>query len=354
MIFKTLVAPRRLSCLARTTWLPCCGQRARYSLAAEPEHQPATIAQEFLKRCQGNGPQKRSQVLDLNQLRLLSATLNRSRSSGDLAQSGADNDGIAVPPGHHLVYFTPDFNEDELAADGSDRSCNPAWPFTRRMWAGGEIVWPRHGTTEPKPNLLRVGDNVMETTAIRSAEAKKVKTTGDDMIFVGVEKTFENDNGVALIDRRSTPSSPPPQQQWSPELTSPEKLALLIPKTAQVRKFRQSDVTLFRFSALTFNGHKVHYSHPWATAVEGHRGVVVHGPLNVINILDFWRDVTCRTTSRKDSAQLVPRRFEYRATSPLYAGEEYQLALEQKGDDIMIATIFSCEGKIAMKATIEG
>lgn len=165
----------------------------------------------------------------------------------------------------------------------------------------------------------------------------------------------------ALDARALSSSTQPPQLQ--PQLkphrpagpASPEKLSQIIPQTAHIRKFRQSDVTLFRFSALTFNAHKVHYSYPWATSVEGHRGLVVHGPLNVINILDFWRDVTFdKSTSMKDPAQLVPRRFAYRTTTPLYAGEEYQLALEQKDDDVMIATIFSCEGKVAMKATIEG
>lgn len=215
MASKTLVASRRLSgCLVRpahrASWqLPYHGhgqQRGTRHYSVEANVDPAAIAQSFLERCQVNGPQKRSQVLDWNQLRLLSATLNRSKDIDNLTQSTTDNDdGIAVPPGHHLVYFTPNFVEDELAADGSDNSYNPEHPFTRRMWAGGEILWPRYGGEEgsqSRPNLLRVGDIVTETTAIKTAEAKKVKTTGDDMIFVGVEKTFENDNGVALIDRR--------------------------------------------------------------------------------------------------------------------------------------------------------
>jgi hypothetical protein len=68
------------------------------------------------------------------------------------------------------------------------------------MWAGGEVLWPRGG--DGKPNFLRVGQEVRETTRVLSAESKVVKKTGEDMIVVGVEKQFFNEHGVAIIDRR--------------------------------------------------------------------------------------------------------------------------------------------------------
>jgi hydroxyacyl-ACP dehydratase HTD2-like protein with hotdog domain len=106
-----------------------------------------------------------------------------------------------VPPGYHLAYFTPAFMENELGADGTDTSYNPDVPFTRRMWAGGEVLWPRGA--DGNPNLLRVGQQVQETTRVLSAESKVVKKTGEDMIVVGVEKEFANEHGVSIIDRRS-------------------------------------------------------------------------------------------------------------------------------------------------------
>ena len=75
----------------------------------------------------------------------------------------------------------------------------------------------------------------------------------------------------------------------------------------------QSPVTLFRFSALTFNAHKIHYSLPWAQDVEGHRGVVVHGPLNLISILNLWRDVASEKGGDPELA--VPESISY-----LFAG----------------------------------
>ena len=68
------------------------------------------------------------------------------------------------------------------------------------MWAGGEVSWPRKDNG--KPNLLRVGQTVTETTRVLSAEPKVVRKTGEEMIVVGVEKRFENEDGVAVVDRR--------------------------------------------------------------------------------------------------------------------------------------------------------
>lgn len=98
------------------------------------------------------------------------------------------------------MYFTPAFLEGELGADGTDRSYNPESPFTRRMWAGGEVRWPRKDGGVLNP--LRVGQEVRETTKVLSAEPKVVRKTGEEMVVVGVEKTFENEDGVAVVDRR--------------------------------------------------------------------------------------------------------------------------------------------------------
>ena len=80
---------------------------------------------------------------------------------------------------------------------------------------------------------------------------------------------------------------------------------------------------LFRFSALTFNGHKIHYDASWARSVEGHPGWVVHGPLNLITMLDYWRDVCGKQGA-------VMREINYRALSPLYAGDDYQMSAQRQ------------------------
>lgn len=163
----------------------------------------STIASTFLSKFQSLGPQTRTQSLDANQLQLLSLTLNRSslfRDSPTLSNTAPPPSGTPLPPGYHLVYFTPAFLENELGADGTDASYNPSPPFTRRMWAGGEVRWPRNDNGRVNP--LRVGQEVVETTRVLSAEPKVVKKTGEDMIVVGVEKEFRNEDGVAVVDRR--------------------------------------------------------------------------------------------------------------------------------------------------------
>lgn len=167
------------------------------------------IADSFLSRFQSLGPQIRTQTLDANQLQLLSLTLNRPSlfpNSPSLSNSPtAPPLDTPVPPGYHLVYFTPAFLESELGADGTDASYNPQAPFTRRMWAGGEVLWPRGA--DGKPNPLRVGQRVSETTRVLSAESKIIKKTGEDMIVVGVEKEFANEQGISIVDRRSVISA---------------------------------------------------------------------------------------------------------------------------------------------------
>jgi hypothetical protein len=164
----------------------------------------SSVAASFLSRFQSLGPQTRTQIIDANQLQLLTLTLNRPTlfPGAPPLSNGAPppQSATPVPPGYHLAYFTPAFMENELGADGTDTSYNPDAPFTRRMWAGGEVLWPRGA--DGNPNLLRVGQQVQETTQVLSAESKIVKKTGEDMIVVGVEKEFANEYGVSIIDRR--------------------------------------------------------------------------------------------------------------------------------------------------------
>jgi hydroxyacyl-ACP dehydratase HTD2-like protein with hotdog domain len=284
----------------------------------------------------GNRPVSvRKQLFDANQLHLLNITLNRTPTSNDAPQNGTP-----IPPGYHLVYFTPSIVETELGLDGTDRTVNPLRPYTRRMWAGGELEW-----TQDPDSLMRVGQIVQETTRMSSAEAKTLKS-GGEMLVVGVEKTFENEKGIALIDRRNwvfqkeiglgEGKAPPPK---------PEEKDF--PKGECTRNILQTPVSLFRFSALTFNGHKIHYSPEWCRTVEGHRDAVVHGPLNLINMLDLWRD-----NVRKGNEEAIPRSIRYRAMSPLYVGEKYRIIMGKSESDWKVE-IWDSFGKMAMKGTIQ-
>ena len=312
---------------------------ARRLFSTAPSHRQASATEacsELLTRFQRGPVSIRKQLLDANQLQLLSITLNRTPSSFNPPPTGTP-----IPPGYHLVYFTPSIIEAELGLDGTDRTVNPLIPFTRRMWAGGELTW-----AQDRNALLRVGQEVKETTKLLSAEPKTLKN-GGEMLLVSVEKTFSNDHGIALTDRRNwvfqrelTPENPmkaPPK---------PEEKVLPIGKYQ--RDFCQTPTSLFRFSALTFNAHKIHYLPEWCREVEGHRNAVVHGPLNLINMLDFWRD-----TSKNGDTEAVPKSIAYRAMSPLYVDEPYRILFEHDPTpEGWRAEVWDSFGKQSMKSTI--
>ncbi|GJD00076.1 mitochondrial 3-hydroxyacyl-thioester dehydratase [Colletotrichum higginsianum] len=263
----------------------------------------------------------RRQLLDANQLQRLSLTLNRRElHRGQDVSADAPAQGTPLPPGYHLVYFTPAGVESELGMDGTDKTFNAPAPFTRRMWAGGRMRFVE-GTS------LRVGEEVEERTRLVAA-TPKTSRSGDEMVLVDVEKEFWGRDGLAVKDRRSWIFRPEVNVSRAAETAPPRGVrpSAFGPSTITdragadgsgvVRHLRWSPVGLFRFSALTFNGHMIHYNEPWTKDIERHPDVVVHGPLNLIGMLDYWRDVYGR-----DGAEV--REVGYRAVSPLYAGDEY-------------------------------
>ncbi|CRK26599.1 hypothetical protein BN1708_014593 [Verticillium longisporum] len=271
----------------------------------------------------------RRQVVDGNQLQKLSLTLGRRRLARDLDVSiSAPPTGTPLPHGYHLVYFTPNGIEGELGADGTDKTFNAPAPFSRRMWAGGKMTWPA------REQPIRVGDEVEERTRLLSATAKTSRR-GEDMVLINPEATIAVPQPKALKDLVRGPST---CEDIAYEHDAPP-----------LRRLSWSSVGLFRFSALTFNGHMIHYNQEWTRDVEGHPGAVVHGPLNLISMLDYWRDVHGKGQR--------PREIAYRALSPIYAGETYDIRTvgergpgDDKGWDISVEK----GGTICMKAQIPG
>lgn len=329
---------------------------------------PRAVADAFLSKFSNGQTFVRTQLLDANQLRLFSLTLDRGHlwPSSPLPSKNLEEveppAGTPVPPAYHLAYFTPAQLPGVLGLDGTDASFNPDAPFTRRMWAGGSCHWPGADPKSASPALLRVGDVVTEVTKVLSCEPKVIRKTGESMLVVGVEKEFRNSKDeLCVLDRRNW--------VFRPALDS-SKSASLVPKPSElssveleqaakgriIREYNRSEATLFRFSALTFNAHRIHYDKPWATAVEGHRNVVVHGPMNLITMLDLWRNERVRqdrgATGR--SELVFPQSIVYRATSPVYAGEPYRVMMESEavGKTEADVQVVSNDGTVCMKGTI--
>ena len=231
----------------------------------------------------------RDDVLTAAPVSGLSATLDRDDAPPRI--------GTVLPPLWHWLYFLPQPRQSEIGPDGHPRRGGflPPVPLPRRMWAGGRLRWEAG-------NPLQVGQQVQRTSAIQSVRHKAGRT--GDLVFVQVEHQFRNAQGLALIEDHdivyraaAQPGDPVPPP--TPALQDATWRRNIVP----------DDVLLFRYSALTFNGHRIHYDRRYVTEVEGYPGLVVHGPLIATLLVDLAR--------RHVPGRLV-RRFEFRAVRPTF------------------------------------
>jgi len=211
----------------------------------------------------------------------------------------AFGEGAVLPAGWHWLYFKPVVRRSETGPDGHPHRGGflPPIELPRRMWAGGSLTFSG-------PVLL--GEWARRSSTIESVEEKDGRT--GRLVFVNVRHRIETERGHAvdevqnLVFRGASSGAagegPPP------------------PGTAAWSDAYAADaVTLFRFSALTFNGHRIHYDQPYATGEEGYPGLVVHGPLLALLLMD--------AASRHGGR--APARFAYRALSPLFADEPFRI-----------------------------
>jgi 3-methylfumaryl-CoA hydratase len=219
-----------------------------------------------------NGKTETTQdALTLAPVNALSASLNRADA---LAQYGD-----VLPALWHWLYFLPHAQHSQVGADGHPQRGGfmPPIPLPRRMWAGSQLTWaPR--------NPLLLGDTLERTSTIRSVNHKAGRS--GELVFVQVSHAYANAQGLALTELQDivyraavapgaaapAPTTPPLQGQcdWRRSITP-------------------DPVLLFRYSALTFNGHRIHYDRPYATQEEGYAGLVVHGPLIATLLMDLLR-----------------------------------------------------------------
>ena len=203
--------------------------------------------------------------------------------------------GTPLPPLWHWLYFLPLHPQSEIGPDGHARRGGflPPVPLPRRMWAGSDFAF--HAP-------LSIGDALQRTSTIVDVREKSGRT--GPLIFVKVRHEIRRagEAAVALTEHhhivyRAAPSpddvAPPPQP--APAVSAWE------------RRIVPDDVLLFRYSALTFNGHRIHYDRKYVTEVEGYAGLVVHGPLIATLLMDLLR-------RQLPQAQVL--RFEFKAVRP--------------------------------------
>jgi 3-methylfumaryl-CoA hydratase len=205
--------------------------------------------------------------------------------------------GTHLPALWHWLYFLPHARQSELGEDGHPKRGGflPPVPLPRRMWAGGRLNWEIG-------NPLQVGDKVQRTSTIASVTHKAGRT--GELVFVLVRHEVRNERGLALTEAHDIVyrAAAAPGEKAPPPTPAPKDAAFS-------RGIAPDDVLLFRYSALTFNGHRIHYDRRYVTQVEGYPGLIVHGPLIATLLVDLLR-------RNVPGAQLA--RFEFRAVRPTF------------------------------------
>jgi 3-methylfumaryl-CoA hydratase len=238
--------------------------------------------------------------------------------------------GMPLPPLWHWLYFLPLARQREIAADGHPRRGGflPPVELPRRMWAGGRLEFLRP---------LRVGDAMTRTSRIASIATKQARS--GPLVFVTVEHTVVTDAGTALREEHDivyrelpAPGAPPPVPAAAPT------------DEAFARTIVPDDVLLFRYSALTFNGHRIHYDRRYVTEVEGYPGLIVHGPLIATLLVDLLR---------RERPEATLTRFDFKALSPLFDLHPFTVCGRADGDHRYALWARDVEGALAMQATAD-
>jgi 3-methylfumaryl-CoA hydratase len=178
----------------------------------------------------------------------------------------------------------------------------PPVPLPRRMWAGGRLEFI---------DAVRVGDVVTRTSRIGDVALKQGST--GQLCFVTVEHTLATPRGVAIRERQDIVyREPPPAGAVAPAGPT----AAGPTAAAHSRRHMADPVLLFRYSALTFNGHRIHYDRTYVTQVEGYPGLIVHGPLQAALLAEF---------AAEHHGGRPPATFAYRGVQPLFDGGEFSL-----------------------------
>ncbi|RAI37542.1 FAS1-like dehydratase domain-containing protein [Rhodoplanes roseus] len=252
--------------------------------------------------------------------RALAATLDQP--------AGEFGVGKPLPELWHWLYFLPIAPTSEIGSDGHPRRGGFLPPITleRRMWASGRYTFH---------DALRIGDVLHKASEITKISSKEGKT--GSMVFVTVRHAVRSGRGLAVEEEQDIVYLPMPKTFTPPPPTpAPEKPTWSEPCAID-------PVLLFRFSALTFNGHRIHYDMPYVTETEKYPGLVVHGPLQALLLLE---------AAKRRNPGKTPARYTFRAVHPVFGHDRVSLmgvARQDGGEDLFTV---NGNGHVGMQATV--
>lgn len=233
-----------------------------------------------------------------------------------------------APLGIHWCMTQPAVAADGLGVDGHPARGGflPPVPLPRRMWAGGELAF-----LAP----LRVGEEVARISRIANIAHKQGRS--GELVFVTVNHDIQCGGTLAIRERQDivyrAKAEPGSADQTKPATPDPRR-------PDRVETIEATTTLLFRYSALTFNGHRIHYDLDYARHEEGYQGLVVHGPLQATLMLHMATRLLDRS----------PARFDYRGIAPLMHGSAFSLNANKGADSIDLWTAAS-DGAARMQAT---
>jgi 3-methylfumaryl-CoA hydratase len=259
---------------------------------------------------------------------IITAQLVKGLRATLFQEIGEPKPGDPAPFTAHWCLAQPVYPMSELGPDGHPTRGGflPPVPLPRRMWAGGELEFF---------DALRVGDEMTRTSRVSDVTTK----TGSSgvLCFVSVDHLITTARGTALRERQDIVyrdmSTSPPQASAKPAAPPP---------SAQHRESHMADpVLLFRYSALTFNGHRIHYDRDYVTKVEGYPGLIFHGPMQAAFLVEF---------AARLHGGAAPKKFSYRGVAPLFEGSEFSVNANDTGAGQELWTAGS-DGQPTMKGT---
>lgn len=239
--------------------------------------------------------------------------------------------GTALPALWHWLYFLPLHKQSEIGPDGHAKRGGflPPVPLPRRMWAGSQFEFHQP---------LRIGDAMTRTSTIHDVTEKTGRT--GPLVFVKVRHEIRRDgeSDIALTEFHDIVYREAPK----PDDVAPPPKAAPASSTWE-KKWVPDDVLLFRYSALTFNGHRIHYDRKYVTETEGYPGLIVHGPMIATLLLDLLRH-------QIPDAEVM--RYEFRAIRPVFDVNHFFVCGEPQADGKTIRLwAKDHEGWLTMEAT---
>ncbi|KAF8921258.1 hypothetical protein CPB85DRAFT_1270033 [Mucidula mucida] len=239
----------------------------------------------------------------------------------------------ALGYGHHFAFFNPRIPEALLGPDGTDSEFGPPEPFTRRMWAGGKMNW-----NNDKP--LLVGHKANSTMTVASV-LKKGFERGKPKVFVTkrIALTMEGSSEPSVVEDRVHVYLP-----ISEKRQPLQGISMLRQKHDFSFTYKPSLITLFRFSAVTFNAHHIHLDKDYAVQAEGYQERLVHGPLTALMMLE---------TVIFHRPEIKLKAFDYIATAPLIVGREHTIYGDYVDTKKISVECVSQDGIVGMTGHVE-